>query len=208
MKFDTPAGNNPIDRQRVVGQPHVRIEGPLKTSGKAVYSYEQNEAAPDAAYGCVVGSAIAKGRIASMDIAAAETAPGVLAVVTAANSTPVKASGFYKTKPLAGPEIQHYHQAIALVVAGTFEQARAASALIRVQYERAKGTFDLAAGRAAAERIKDKPDIRFISGTKPKMTRLSCSSPRKQASLSAMPSAPFKARTIWRCEGGQAFCMT
>jgi len=161
MKFDTPAGNNPIDRQRVVGQPHVRIEGPLKTSGKAVYSYEQNEAAPDAAYGCVVGSAIAKGRIASMDIAAAETAPGVLAVVTAANSTPVKASGFYKTKPLAGPEIQHYHQAIALVVAETFEQARAASALIRVQYERAKGTFDLAAGRAAAERIKDKPDIRI-----------------------------------------------
>jgi xanthine dehydrogenase YagR molybdenum-binding subunit len=161
MKFDTPAGNNPIDRQRVVGQPHARIEGPLKTSGKAVYSYEQNDAAPDAAYGCVVGSAIAKGRIASMDVTAAEAAPGVLAVVTAANSPPVKASGFYKVKPLAGPEIQHYHQAIALVVAETFEEARAAAALIRVRYERAKGAFDLANERAGAGRVQDKPDIRI-----------------------------------------------
>ena len=40
MKFDTPAGINPIDRLRVVGQPTDRIEGPLKTTGTARYSYE------------------------------------------------------------------------------------------------------------------------------------------------------------------------
>jgi xanthine dehydrogenase YagR molybdenum-binding subunit len=161
MKFDTPAGTNPIDRERVVGQPHTRTEGPLKTTGKAIYSYEQNEAAPNAAYGHVVGAAIAKGRITRMDIAAAEAAPGVLAVVTAANSPPVKASGFYKVKPLAGPEVQHYHQAVALVVAETFEQARAAGALIKIDYARAEGAFDLAAKRRQAEPVKDKPDIRM-----------------------------------------------
>lgn len=161
MKFDQPAGLNPIDRQRVVGQPHPRIEGPLKTTGQAVYSYEQHEAAPDAAYGVVLGAGIAKGRITRMDTAAAAAAPGVLAIVTAANAGPVKPSGFYKAAPLAGPEIEHYHQAIALVVAETFEQARAAAGLVNVSYDRADGDFDLAAARAGAPRPKDKPDIRI-----------------------------------------------
>ena len=35
MKFDKPAGTNPIDRETVVGQPHPRVEGPLKVSGRA-----------------------------------------------------------------------------------------------------------------------------------------------------------------------------
>ena len=42
-------------------------------------------------------------------------------------------------KLLGGPEIEHYHQAIALVVAETFEQARAAAQLVRVDYVRAQG---------------------------------------------------------------------
>ena len=43
-----------------------------------------------------------------------------------------------------GPVIEHYHQAVALVVAETFEQARAAAALVRVDYAREAGRFDLA----------------------------------------------------------------
>ncbi|MFO6485271.1 hypothetical protein ACLBR5_26325 [Escherichia coli] len=31
MKFDKPAGENPIDPLKVVGRPHDRIDGPLKT---------------------------------------------------------------------------------------------------------------------------------------------------------------------------------
>src|SRR5436305_1689832 len=46
---------------------------------------------------------------------------------------------------LAGPDIQHYHQAIALVVAETFEQARAAAKRVRVEYAREPGRYDLAA---------------------------------------------------------------
>src|SRR3546814_11440683 len=49
----------------------------------------------------------------------------------------------------AGPTVEHYDQAVALVVAESFEQARAAAALIRVDYERTEGAFDLAA-------VKDK----------------------------------------------------
>ena len=54
-------------------------------------------------------------------------------------------------KLLGGPEIEHYHQAIALVVAETFEQARAAAQLVRVDYARADGAFDLAAAKDAAQ---------------------------------------------------------
>ena len=65
MKFDTPATENPIDQLKVVGKPTSRIEGPLKTSGTAPYAYERHDAVPNQAYGFIVGSAIAKGRIAS-----------------------------------------------------------------------------------------------------------------------------------------------
>ncbi len=161
MKFDTPAGTNPIDRQTVIGKPHPRIEGPLKTTGTAVYSYENHAVAPNAAYGYIVGAGIAKGRIASIDTAAAKAAPGVLAVITADNAGPVKASGFYVAKPLAGPEINHYHQAVALVVAETFEQARAAAGLVRVDYTRGTGAFDLPAARAGAKPHQRQPDVRI-----------------------------------------------
>ena len=52
---------------------------------------------------------------------------------------------------LGGPEIQHYHQAIAVVVAETFEQARAAAQLVRVDYVADKGVFDLASVKSSAK---------------------------------------------------------
>ena len=82
MKFDTPAGQNHIDQLKVVGRPTDRIDGKYKTTGTAPYAYERHDAAPDAAYGYVLGSAIAKGRVRSIDTASARQAPGVVAVVT------------------------------------------------------------------------------------------------------------------------------
>jgi len=143
MKFDTPATTNPIDQLKVVGKPTNRIEGPLKTTGTAPYAYERHDVAANQAYGYVVGSAIAKGRIASMNLDEAKAAPGVLAIVTAANAGKLGKGDFNTAKLLGGPAVDHYHQAIALVVAESFEQARAAAALVRVEYERGKGNFDL-----------------------------------------------------------------
>lgn len=159
MKFTTPAGSNPIDQLKVVGRATDRIDGPLKTTGTAPYAYEQHGAAPNAAYGYVLGAAIAKGRIAAMDTGAAQRAPGVLAVVTAANAGKLGKGKFNTAKLLGGPEIQHYHQAVALVVAETFEQARAAAQLIKVKYTREKGAYDLAKAKDAARTPKpDQPD--------------------------------------------------
>ena len=139
MKFDTPATTNPIDQLKVVGKPTDRIDGPLKTTGTAPYAYERHDVVPNPAYGYVVGSAIAKGRIASIDLTAAKAAPGVLAIVTAENAGKLGKGDFNTAKLLGGPEIEHYHQAIAVVVAETFEQARAAAQLVRVDYVRTPG---------------------------------------------------------------------
>ena len=148
MKFTDPAAANPIDRMAVVGKAHDRIDGPLKTTGTAPYAYERHHDVANPAYGFIVASAIAKGRIRDVDSVAAKKAPGVLAVVTAADLSKLGVGKlgkgkFNTVKLLAGPDVDHYHQAVAVVVAETFEQARAAAALVRVDYAREKGQFDL-----------------------------------------------------------------
>ncbi|SFP82324.1 aldehyde oxidoreductase molybdenum-binding subunit PaoC [Sphingomonas rubra] len=144
MKFETPAGTNPIDRMTVVGKPTSRVDGPLKTTGLAPYAYEHHREIANPAYGHVVGAAIGQGTIRSIDLAEAKAAPGVLAIVTAADAGKLGKGKYNTVKLLAGPQVDHYHQAVALVVAETFEQARAAAALVRVDYARAKGRYDLA----------------------------------------------------------------
>ena len=162
MKFDTPATTNPIDQLKVIGHSTSRIDGRLKTTGTATYAYEWHDVVSNPAYGYVVGSAVAKGRIASMDLSRASAAAGVIAIVTTDNAGQLGKGNLNTAKLLGGPDIDHYHQAVAVVVAETFEQARSAAQLIKPSYEEAKGSFDLAAGRDTADkppaRGDDKPE--------------------------------------------------
>jgi len=162
MKFTKAATNNPIDQLKVIGKPTDRIDGPLKTTGTAPYAYEQHKVAPNAAYGYVVGAAIAKGKIVSIDTAGARRAPGVLAVVTHENAGKIGKGDFNTARLLAGPEVQHYHQAVAVVVAETFEQARAASGLVKVEYAKQQGVHDLESAMNAAvlPKKEDKPETK------------------------------------------------
>jgi xanthine dehydrogenase YagR molybdenum-binding subunit len=150
MKFDTPAKGNPTDRKKVIGKATPRYEGKLKTTGTAKYAHEWHDIAPRPAYGYVLGAAIAKGRITSMDTAAAESSPGVYAVVTAQNAGPLTKGSFNFAKLLAGPEVDHYHQAVALVVARTFEEARAAAGKVKVRYAASTGAYDLEKAKDSA----------------------------------------------------------
>jgi xanthine dehydrogenase YagR molybdenum-binding subunit len=38
VKFDQPAGTNPIDQLKVIGKPTDRIDGKYKTTGTARYA--------------------------------------------------------------------------------------------------------------------------------------------------------------------------
>src|SRR3954451_20376394 len=113
MRFDTPATTNPIDQLKGIGKPMDRIDGSLKTTGTAPYAYERHDAVQNPAYGVVVGAAIAKGGIASIDLTAVNAAPGVLGVVTANNAGRLGKGKYNTARLLGGPDIEHYHQAIA-----------------------------------------------------------------------------------------------
>ncbi len=158
MKFTVPATTNPIDQLKVVGKATNRIDGPLKTTGTAPYAYERHDVVANQAYGYVVGAAIAKGKIMSIDTAAARRAPGVLAVVTASNAGKQGRAERNTAWLLAGPNVQHYHQAVALIVAETFEQARAASSLLKVDYAPFDGSYDLASVKDKGVEPKSEPD--------------------------------------------------
>ena len=150
LLFDQPAGPNPIDHGKVVGVAHDRIDGPRKVSGRAPYAYEHHAEAPNAAYGFIVPAGIGKGRIATIDTHDAEAAPGVLLVMTHLNAPKQGPEKGDFAPQLIGPEIKHYHQAVAFVVAETFEQARDAAGLVHVSYAAEPGRFDLAKEKAQA----------------------------------------------------------
>ncbi len=145
MKFTEAAGANPTDAMRVLGRPTDRIEGPLKVSGRATYAAEF--AVSGMVHGVVVGTTIATGRIVAIETAEALAMPGVLAVVTQDNAGTLGIGEDHKVPMLAGPQVDQLGQAAALVVAESFETARAAARLVRINYAADKGVFDL--GQAA-----------------------------------------------------------
>ncbi|MEA1830860.1 xanthine dehydrogenase family protein molybdopterin-binding subunit [Methylobacterium durans] len=162
MDMSQPIGPTPLDANPdgLVGRGIDRIEGRLKVTGAAPYAYETRELR-NPAYGMVVEAGIAKGRIRAIDVAAARRAPGVIHVMTHENA-PRQGQKKEQVGPvLKGPEILHFGQPIAFVVAETFEQARAAAALVKVDYERAEGAFDLRAAMPSAivpKQVASPPD--------------------------------------------------
>jgi xanthine dehydrogenase YagR molybdenum-binding subunit len=126
----------------IVGTPMNRVDGHAKVTGQAQYAAD----APveHVAYGAIVSSTIARGNILSIETKSAATVPGVLHVFTHENSPKFRqpAMDFMQglmpaqtLMPLQGPEIVHYGQQIAIVVAETFEAARAAVRLVEVAYD-------------------------------------------------------------------------
>ena len=96
--------------------------------------------------------------------APAESSAGVFAVVSAQNAGPLGKGDFNTAKLLAGPEVQHYHQAVAIVVARTFEEARSAAGKIKVRYVAEPGAYDLAKAKDGAQKppgaVRDRAGLR------------------------------------------------
>jgi xanthine dehydrogenase YagR molybdenum-binding subunit len=143
----------------LIGRPIDRIDGPLKVTGRATYAYEH--ASGETAYGYILGATIAKGRIAAIDTTEAEQAPGVIHVMTHRNAPPQSDFGppvtptvpevFTRARPMfASDQVRYYDEPVALVVAETFEAARAAAGLIKIRYEERPGVFGLRAHLADA----------------------------------------------------------
>jgi len=133
-----------------IGQPVSRVDGRQKVTGAATYAAEFDQ--PGQAYGVIVRSTVANGRIASMDSTAAQRASGVLAVLTHRNAPrlayrphkglPDPATG-ERLHVLQDDRVNHQGQPIALVIAETLEQANHAATLVRVTYADEAGITDI-----------------------------------------------------------------
>ena len=126
----------------ILGPARSRIDGPLKVTGRARYAAEFE--VPNCAYAWPVQSTIAKGKITALDTKSAQSAPGVLTVLTHQNAPKlIDAShsddmghGIRSEKrlPLSDDRVYYGGQYVAVVVAQTIEQARYAASLVQVSY--------------------------------------------------------------------------
>jgi len=129
----------------IIGAMVPRIDGPLKTTGMARYASDYNFRGM--VYAVPVRSTIASGKILSIDSKAAEAMPGVLLVMHHGNVMPLyrNASGGRISEsrpPFEDETVSYWGQYVAAVVAETFQQAQAAAAAVRVEYEPAKFNVD------------------------------------------------------------------
>jgi aerobic carbon-monoxide dehydrogenase large subunit len=131
-----------------IGQPVPRIEDPRFITGRGRYVDDFDLA--QQCHGIAVMSPHAHARIKRIDTAKAQAAPGVLAVLTAADAATDKLGGFAPPMPedmggpkgfrtvraiLEGSKVRTVGDRVAFVVAETATQARDAGELIDVDYE-------------------------------------------------------------------------
>jgi xanthine dehydrogenase YagR molybdenum-binding subunit len=126
----------------VIGQPLTRVDGRVKVTGTATYAAEFQR--PKLAYGALIQSAIANGRVTKIDLSTAKSAPGVVGILSRENAPRFKPYPDNLTKngapgesrvPLQDDDVYWVGQHLGVVVAESFEQATHAASLVRVQYE-------------------------------------------------------------------------
>jgi xanthine dehydrogenase YagR molybdenum-binding subunit len=112
----------PVSERSLIGKSIKRLDGPAKTQGSAKYAYDINR--PGMLFGRLLGSPHPHARIRSIDLSAAQKAPGVRAALGLID-------------PAAGEaaKVRYQGEEIAAVAAVTEEAAEDAIRLIKVDYE-------------------------------------------------------------------------
>jgi xanthine dehydrogenase YagR molybdenum-binding subunit len=143
-----------------VGKPVSRIDGPLKVAGAAPFAAEFPM--EGMVYAALVYSTIAKGRILAIDVAQAEAAPGVRAVMTYRNAPRIarppvfmsdqKAAGGDDLPVMQEDFVRWNGEPVAVVLADTQEEADHATTLVAVSYEPETPLTDFASAKDAGTR--------------------------------------------------------
>ncbi|SEU12851.1 xanthine dehydrogenase family protein molybdopterin-binding subunit [Stigmatella erecta] len=174
-----------------VGKPLDRVDGRLKVTGGAKYSAEFSP--ENLAHAVLVTSTISNGTITRLDTAAAEKAPGVLAVLSPQKppklgSDPTKKQGDVDrvVHLLQTQRVDYQHQPVAVVIADTFERATHAAALVKVQYKAGKTKAVLKASKAQAYKPK------AILGKPPDHEQGKASAEKPDAEIDATYVTPFE----------------
>ena len=132
-----------------IGRRTARVDGPLKVSGQAQYASDFHF--PGMLYAVPVEATIANGRMIKLDIAEAQHMPGVRAIFHRGNIGKIDRSTFgpgfegisdERRPPFEDDVVRYYGQYVALAVADTFENAKAAADAVRVIYEKQAPNVD------------------------------------------------------------------
>ncbi len=138
----------------VTGKGIDRLDARLKVLGKATYAAEF--ATANIAFGVIVGAGGGKGKLSALDTAAAEKAPGVIAVLSHKNAPKLpgaakKGEGIDRVVQIFQDDQVHYSfQPIALVVADTVEHTRYAASLVKPTVDAAAAAISMEAERPRA----------------------------------------------------------
>lgn len=140
----------------------TRREDPLLLRGQGCYAADVED--PEALQAVFVRAPIAHGRIDAVDTRAAEGAPGVVEVLTAASLTADGApvvlpppnpllplAEVPRVEPLARDEVVYVGQPVALVLARTLTQARQAAQQVRLALAPLPALLDFEGGRAVTQ---------------------------------------------------------
>ena len=172
----------------VIGKPTPRVDGRLKVTGGAKYASDFHFAG--LLYAVPVEATIASGRVVKLDTAAAEKMPGVRAIFHRENIGKIFRSaqgpGFEgivdeRRPPFEDDVVRYYGQYIALAVADTFENAKAAADAVRATYAKDKPNV------ATDLQADDEPDVVATSFAPTKRVQSERGKPE-----SAFASAPVK----------------
>jgi xanthine dehydrogenase YagR molybdenum-binding subunit len=130
---------------RAIGASVQRLDGPAKVTGTATYAFDQPVDNP--AYLHAVQASIARGRVSTIDTAAAEALDGVVAVLTHENAPRLADTSDAELAVLQSDAVAFRGQFIGVVVAETQEIARHAAELVRVTYDEEPHEVELRADR-------------------------------------------------------------
>ncbi|HEU5264790.1 MAG TPA: 2Fe-2S iron-sulfur cluster-binding protein, partial [Gaiellaceae bacterium] len=139
-----------------VGERARRVDGAPKVTGS--FTYGTDLAAERMLRGVTLRSPYPSARIRSLDVSKAIVAPGVAAVLTAADLPGKRTFGLeFSDQPVLADEVVRFEgDPVALVAAETLEQAQSALALIEVDYEPLSPVSDMeAALRPDSPRVHD-----------------------------------------------------
>ncbi|MCS0635401.1 xanthine dehydrogenase family protein molybdopterin-binding subunit [Streptomyces sp. LP05-1] len=129
-----------------LGADTARLEGRDKVTGTARYATEQAHTPPGCAYAWPVPATVARGRVTAVDTAAALALPGVLAVLTPDTAPRLGHAEDPTLAVLQDHRVPHRGWFVALAVAETPEQARAAAGAVRISYAAEPHDVALTAG--------------------------------------------------------------
>jgi xanthine dehydrogenase YagR molybdenum-binding subunit len=136
-----------------IGQPLTRRDGILKVKGQAAYAADHHP--QGMLFAVIAVSSIARGRVMSLDVAAAKSHKGVVDVMTPAHKPPLAIDPEIKTNPfvfrmevLQSDEVRYANQPIAVVIAETLEAATEGAALLAPRYETLAPRVGLDAGES------------------------------------------------------------